>query len=74
MRQTLAQLRREFVAASRYEAAPRLREFVSEQIGQPQPGCERYDDRNSNERKHPVHVRHIVASSVTSVSTASRQD
>ena len=35
---------------------------VSEQIGQPQPDCECQDDRNSNERKHPVRVRHSVFS------------
>ena len=35
---------------------------VSEQIGQPQPECECYDDHSSNERKHPVRVRHMVAS------------
>ena len=35
---------------------------VSEQIGQPQPDCDCYDDHNSNERKHSVRVRHSVFS------------
>jgi hypothetical protein len=34
----------------------------SEQISQPQPDCDCEDHRDSNERKHPVRVRHSVFS------------
>ena len=54
------------VAAARRFARVR----VSEQIGQPQPGCERYDDRDSNERKHPVRVRHSVSSNASGTLSA----
>jgi hypothetical protein len=43
---------------------------VSEQIAQPQSDCERYDDRNSNERKHPVRVRHSVFSNAPGLLSA----
>src|SRR5262249_28783240 len=52
--------RRYFARAAELKRGP-ARHFagvrVSEQIGQPQPDCECYDDRDSNEREHPVRVR-----------------
>jgi hypothetical protein len=47
-----------------------LRSLVSEQIGQPQPDYECWNDRNSNKRKHPVPVRHSVSSNAPGVLSA----